>query len=201
LRRGKGGVVYTGSRGADSAGPSEVFRIDRGGTRTSLAWRLDLISHSPTGLSWGHGGSGAAQCALAILADFLGNNDELAVWLHQDFKQRFVTHFRNDWRLTGRAIRKWLAGGELDADSDAYEEKARQRLVVSVVEELGGFKAIFDLCGHEVWSATKPPKETYCGKCISELVDALRKRNRSGPITLNSASAMNEEPQEKKGTE
>jgi hypothetical protein len=33
--------------------------------------RLDLCNHSPTGLSWGYGGSGPAQTALAILADFL----------------------------------------------------------------------------------------------------------------------------------
>lgn len=183
MRRGKGDVVYTGSRGAGAAGPSEVFRINPDGTRTSLAWRLDLVSHSPTGLSWGYGGSGAAQCALAMLADFLENNDELAVRLHQDFKQRFVARFRNEWRLTGRAIRRWLAGGELDADTDAYEEKARPHLVVSVVEDESGFMATFDPCGHEVRFATKPPKVTYCGECINELVEALRNRSRAGPKT------------------
>ncbi len=34
-----------------------------------LGPRLDLANHSPDGFSWGYGGSGPAQLALAILAD------------------------------------------------------------------------------------------------------------------------------------
>jgi hypothetical protein len=33
--------------------------------------RCDLYNHSPTGFAWGYGGSGPAQLALAILADYL----------------------------------------------------------------------------------------------------------------------------------
>ena len=51
--------------------------------------RLDLFNHSPAGFSWGYGGSGPAQLALALLADALGD-DDLAVRLHQAFKFRVV---------------------------------------------------------------------------------------------------------------
>jgi len=176
VRPRKGDVSYTGSHPSGAAGPSEVYRIDPDGTRTAIAWRLDLVNHSPSGLSWGYGGSGPAQCALAILADFLVNNDELAVRLHQDFKQRFVARFGDRWILTGRSIRKWLAGNGTDAETEAYEEKLQQRTVSRVVEDDDGYKATLDPCGHEVWFATKPPKVTYCGECINELVEAMRKR-------------------------
>jgi len=176
VRPRKGHVSYTGSHPSGAAGPSEVYRIDPDGTRTAIAWRLDLVNHSPSGLSWGYGGSGPAQCALAILADFLVNNDELAVRLHQDFKQRFVARFGDRWILTGRSIRKWLAGSGTDAETEAYEEKLQQRTVSRVVEDDDGYKATLAPCGHEVWFATKPPKVTYCGVCINELVEAMRKR-------------------------
>lgn len=59
------------------------------GRRRPLRWRLDLANHSPTGLSWGYQGSGPAQCALAILADALGD-DRRAVELHQAFKRECI---------------------------------------------------------------------------------------------------------------
>ena len=176
MRPQNGDVTYTGAHPSGAAGLSEVYRIDPDGTRTAIAWRLDLVHHSPSGLSWGYGGSGPAQCALAILADFLVNNDELAVRLHQDFKQRFVARFGDRWILTGRSIRKWLAGSGTDAETEAYEEKLQQRTISRVVEDDDGYKATLDPCGHEVWFATKPPKVTYCGVCINELVEAMRKR-------------------------
>lgn len=40
--------------------------------RTPLDPKLKLVNHSPTGFSWGYGGSGPAQLALAILADHFG---------------------------------------------------------------------------------------------------------------------------------
>jgi hypothetical protein len=178
VRPQNGDVTYTGAHPSGAAGPSEVYRIDPDGGRTAIAWRLDLVNHSPTGLSWGYGGSGSAQCALAILADFLKNNDELAVRLHQDFKQRFVARFGDEWKLTGRSIRKWLVGSgtKAKAEADAYEEKLQLRTVSVVVKDDDGYKATLDPCGHEVWFATKPPVQTYCGECINQLVGAMRKR-------------------------
>lgn len=67
-----------------------------GGT---VNWRLDLVNHSPTGLSWGYGGSGPAQCALALCADYLAD-DELALEIYQTFKSEFVCRWADDWTLT-----------------------------------------------------------------------------------------------------
>ena len=54
-----------------------------------LPLRLDLFNHSPTGFSWGYGGSGPAQLAVALLADALGDDDR-AIRLHQAFKFKVV---------------------------------------------------------------------------------------------------------------
>jgi len=51
--------------------------------------RRDLANHSATGFAWGYQGSGPAQLALAILADYLGD-DERALALHQVFKSKMI---------------------------------------------------------------------------------------------------------------
>lgn len=74
--------------------------VEVDGKTSTLAARLDLRSHSPTGFDWGYGGSGPAQLALAILADALGN-DEVAEEIHQTFKSRVVAGLPAEgWRLT-----------------------------------------------------------------------------------------------------
>jgi|SRR5581483_3430011 len=66
--------------------------------------RFDLRFHSPDGLSWGYGGSGPAQLALALLADWLGD-DSAALSLYQEFKWRTVAGFpRVEGTLTGKEI-------------------------------------------------------------------------------------------------
>src|SRR6266536_3514675 len=67
--------------------------------------RQDIVNHSPTGIAWGYGGSGPAQCALAILIDYLGD-EERARALYQDFKFKVVARFPRDseWTLSGRQI-------------------------------------------------------------------------------------------------
>jgi len=70
--------------------------------------RLDLFNHSPTGMEWGYGGSGPAQTALAILADFL-HDDQLAVMLHQKFKWSMIASLPHKrWSLTDKQIRGWF---------------------------------------------------------------------------------------------
>jgi hypothetical protein len=72
--------------------------------------RLDLFKHSPTGFEWSYDGSGPAQLALAILADYFGDKDALAVDLHQDFKRDVVAKFpKEGWQLTAAEIENWLA--------------------------------------------------------------------------------------------
>lgn len=68
--------------------------------------RLDLHNHSPTGLSWGYGGSGPAQCALAILAHEVG--DDLALKHYQRFKQTVIATLPNTWAISSYWIRAWL---------------------------------------------------------------------------------------------
>ena len=70
-----------------------------------LALRLDLRNHSPTGFSWGYGGSGPAQLSLAILADFL-QDDKRAQELYQPFKWRVVASLPREryWKITGQEI-------------------------------------------------------------------------------------------------
>jgi len=70
--------------------------------------RFDLRFHSPDGFEWGYGGSGPAQLALALLADYLGDEEE-AQLLYQEFKWTVVSHLvREHWILTGKEIRKAL---------------------------------------------------------------------------------------------
>lgn len=74
-----------------------------------LAPRYDLKSHSPSGFAWGFDGSGAAQLALAIIADAAGDAD--AVVAHQEFKRRVVAKAWEQgkpWRITQRQVCAYL---------------------------------------------------------------------------------------------
>jgi hypothetical protein len=73
-----------------------------------LPERLDLHSHSVTGFEWGYGGSGPAQLALAILADYL-DDDRQALDLHQEFKFKVIAGLPvESWKITGQDIDKAL---------------------------------------------------------------------------------------------
>jgi Family of unknown function (DUF6166) len=85
----------------------EVFKP--GKAPYPLQERQDIINHSPTGISWGYGGSGPAQCALAILLDYLADGEEARAQYH-DFKFKVIALLpRNaEWTLTGRDIERAL---------------------------------------------------------------------------------------------
>lgn len=89
-------------------GENTVFMMDlETGERHDLELRLDLANHSPTGFEWGYLGSGPAQLALAILADF--TNDETALSYYQYFKERFIAPIDADhFDIEGQAILDWL---------------------------------------------------------------------------------------------
>ena len=53
--------------------------------------RLDLYGHSPDGFEWGYEGSGPAQLALAILADYSGDG-AFALHYYQEFKRRLIAN-------------------------------------------------------------------------------------------------------------
>jgi hypothetical protein len=97
--------------------------------RKKLRLRLDLANHSPTGFAWGYGGSGPAQLSLAILADFLGD-DERALRLHQRFKFAVIGALeqRKPWVLTDNTVRKMVLRLE---NLIAYEEKTGDKVPIN----------------------------------------------------------------------
>ncbi|MBI2474767.1 MAG: hypothetical protein HYV68_03625 [Candidatus Taylorbacteria bacterium] len=71
--------------------------------------RVDLRNYYSTGFDCGYNGSGAAQLALAILADYLAN-DQVADRLSQEFKWQIVTELPDGgWRMNGKQIDEILA--------------------------------------------------------------------------------------------
>lgn len=70
--------------------------------------RYDLANHSPDGFNWGYPGSGPSQLALAILADFL-EDDELAVRLYHRFKDDVIAKIEGERLvITEETIKAWL---------------------------------------------------------------------------------------------
>lgn len=67
---------------------------------------LKVFNHSPTGFSWGYGGSGPAQLALAILLRYLPAKE--AVSLHQAFKWKFIAALPQEDFETELDIRGWI---------------------------------------------------------------------------------------------
>src|SRR5258708_3939650 len=103
-------VSYFGIR---ENGEARVFRYLPGidpKEGKPLNLRFDLRRHSPTGPEWGYGGSGPAQLSLAILADYL-DNDEEALRFYQGFKFAVVGRLPQDqsWVLTEADIERALA--------------------------------------------------------------------------------------------
>ena len=100
--------VYVGFRpGVPDAHEVHVSVVEEGNPR-SLPTRLELKSHSPDGFRWGSSGNGAAQLALAILADATGS-DDYAVRHHHWFKLEVVSVLPRDaWKLTEQEVREWV---------------------------------------------------------------------------------------------
>jgi hypothetical protein len=81
--------TYIGIPHRESGLGQPVVTVCDGQKCQALPLRLDLFNHSPSGFSWGYGGSGPAQLALALLADAL-EDDDRAIRLHHDFKFKVV---------------------------------------------------------------------------------------------------------------
>ena len=87
-----------------------VEYVTRGRTRP-LAARLDIMNASPTGFSWGYGGSGPSQLALAILSHHFGRGraaDGRALDLHQAFKWGVIAKldYGQAWQLTSAQVQE-----------------------------------------------------------------------------------------------
>lgn len=92
------------------------------GDTTYLLHRIVL--HSPTGFSWGYGGSGPADLALNMLYDYFlrtkrhrAKGDALA--LHQTFKWAFIATAGDTLEITGEQIEQWL-------NSDAIQTEIKR---------------------------------------------------------------------------
>jgi hypothetical protein len=101
-------ISYIGDRTPDSPDQHRVIRHkENGDTELDPGPSLKLFNHSPTGFSWGYGGSGPAQLALAILLDFTGD-PEIAVRFHQTFKTDKISCLEDRFVLTDAEIQRWL---------------------------------------------------------------------------------------------
>jgi hypothetical protein len=79
-------------------GEWEFGRIWINGVEIKPEKSLKVRNHSPTGFSWGYGGSGPAQLALAILLEYFPA--DIAVRTYQDFKRRTIARLpQSDFQL------------------------------------------------------------------------------------------------------
>jgi len=77
------------------------------GRELDIKKSIAIVNHSPTGFSWGYGGSGPAQLALAILLEFYTEAESLM--LYQDFKEEFLVKIPSgaSFSLPTAAITAW----------------------------------------------------------------------------------------------
>jgi len=66
-----------------------------------------IVNHSPDGFEWAYNGSGPAQLALALLLD-TSHDEALAQYLHQEFKDEFVTGWGDRWFISEKEIDRWI---------------------------------------------------------------------------------------------
>ena len=117
--------TYIGTPHRESVSGQSLVTVCDGQKSEPLPLRLDLFNHSPTGFGWGYGGSGPAQLALALLADFLGDDDR-AIRLHQDSNSR-------SWRVG----RKGNGGGSRPSRSRPSSKSSSRRLPQQANEQDG----------------------------------------------------------------
>lgn len=98
------------------------FPVFINGLELSPEHSQSLVEHSPDGFSWGYGGSGPAQLALALLLA-AGVKEGTAMKLHQKFKEDVVAKIpgENDFRMKMESVRNWVRA-EADNLAAAGEE-------------------------------------------------------------------------------
>ena len=94
-------LVYVGFRSPEG---ERVYVVRRGQPEPLR----HVVHHSPTGFEWGYAGSGPADLAISILADYLGN-EETAEDLAGAFKDEVISRLpRTAWILTADAVEAFL---------------------------------------------------------------------------------------------
>lgn len=88
------------------ASTRKVFIVD--GIELTPGYSQTVRNHSPDGFSWGYGGSGPAQLALALMLVFLPRH--YAEKLYQDFKWDVIAKLPQDqdFYLDNNDIRSWI---------------------------------------------------------------------------------------------
>jgi hypothetical protein len=87
--------VYEGKRTIDGL----VVTVDG----KPLGEHYDIKRFTRFGFEWTYEGESPRQLALAILADYLGDNGR-AIALSEPFMKLVVANLDNDWRLTGAEV-------------------------------------------------------------------------------------------------
>jgi hypothetical protein len=123
--------TYIGIPHRESGLGQPVVTVCDGQKCEALPLRLDLFNHSPSGFSWGYGGSGPAQLALALLANALGDDDR-AIRRHHDFKFKVVAAWPEEERW-------WITAEQIAAVVNLIEQKKPQ--AVKDNEQLHGREA------------------------------------------------------------
>jgi hypothetical protein len=93
--------IYHGSR--KNGKPYVTVQDD---SNAALRPLRHFVKHTPSGFDWGHGGSGPADLAWALLIDFYGPKAiHFAEFIYQKFKRDVIANLDpQEWTLTGEAI-------------------------------------------------------------------------------------------------
>ena len=65
-----------------------------------------VVFHSPDGFNWGYGGSGPSELARCLCLEVLGK-DKGKSWHYQDFKNKYVSNWDNNWEISTEEIKQW----------------------------------------------------------------------------------------------
>jgi hypothetical protein len=95
--------VYEGRRTIDGL----VVNVDG----KPLPEHCEVKRFTRFGFEWTYEGESPQQLALAILVDFLGDNNR-AIRLSEPFMKEVVANLDNDWRLTGDEVEAAVRGIE-----------------------------------------------------------------------------------------
>ncbi len=104
-------IAYVGVRIGEH---NHVSRIDAKGNAKPLMRRFDLRQHARH-FDWGRNTGGAAQLAVALLADATGD-DETALEWYQHFKAHVLHRMPASWVLEINDVAEWLLGLPITLD-------------------------------------------------------------------------------------
>ncbi|NIN00480.1 MAG: hypothetical protein GTO24_21080 [candidate division Zixibacteria bacterium] len=132
--------TYHGTRFA--VGNTAVYVDEQTDSHTLHSYKLPhVFFHSPDGFEWGYFGSGPADLALSILADYFRPRHGVltremvmhgilhpAIALHQSFKAEFIAPIKGDkWEFTCAHIDTWLDVPEINERYEKVLQSIREQ--------------------------------------------------------------------------